>query len=248
MMRTWLLAALTCATVIAPPVVSAQTPPTPSAVRLSDAASTWLAEQQRPAPARTRRRPAPHANRLQLRPFGSVGTNWFAASSTFEAVLGSNTGQDFGGGLNVTSGPGYLEIGARRFSKAGERVFVTSDGQAFALGIPTDVKMTPLEIAAGWRFRTRFGRVIPHLGAGYTRMKYEESSDFADASENVDESFNGFHLIGGAEVRVARWIGLTGEVVWTSLADALGAGGASKAIDETNRGSTALRLKLVIGR
>ena len=31
---------------------------------------------------------------------------------------------------------------------------------------------------------------------------------------------------------MARWVGLAGEVVWTSVADALGEGGASKAFDE----------------
>ena len=249
MKRIWLLAALVgMSAVTSSRAVSAQTRTAPPSGPISEAVSSWLVEQRRPASAGARRRPAPRANRLQIRAFGSVGTNWFAASSTFDAVLGSSTGQDFGGGLNLTQGPGYLEIGARKFSKAGERVFVTSGGQVFPLAIPTEVTMTPLEIAAGWRFGTRFGRVIPHLGAGYTRMKYEETSDFADAGENVDESFNGYHLVGGAEVRVSRWVGLTGEVVWTSIADALGSGGASKAFDETNLGSTALRLTLVIGR
>ncbi len=249
MKRIWLLAALVgMSAVTSSRAVSAQTRTAPPSGPISEAVSSWLVEQRRPASAGARRRPAPRANRLQIRAFGSVGTNWFAASSTFNAVLGSSTGQDFGGGLNLTQGPGYLEIGARKFSKAGERVFVTSGGQVFPLAIPTEVTMTPLEIAAGWRFGTRFGRVIPHLGAGYTRMKYEETSDFADAGENVDESFNGYHLVGGAEVRVSHWVGLTGEVVWTSIADALGSGGASKAFDETNLGSTALRLTLVIGR
>ncbi len=247
-MRTWLVATLACASAIAPHGVFAQTSTAPQSGAISEAVSSWLAGQPGPAPASARPRPAPRSNRLQIRAFGSVGTNWFAASSTFKAVLGSGTGQDFGGGLNLTQGPGYLEIGARKFSKKGERVFVTDGGQVYPLGIPTEVTMTPLEIAAGWRFGTRFGRIIPHLGAGYTRMKYEETSDFADAGEDVGESFNGYHLIGGAEVRVSRWVGVTGEVVWTSIADALGAGGASKAFDETNLGSTALRLTLVIGR
>ncbi len=247
-MRTWLVAACVCASAIAPRVVSAQTIAAPQSGVLPEAVSSLLAQPRQPAPAGAARRTAPRSNRLQIRAFGSVGTNWFAASSTFKAVLGSGTGQDFGGGLNLTQGPGYLEIGARKFSKKGERVFVTDGGQVFPLGIPTEVTMTPLEIAAGWRFGTRFGRIIPHLGAGYTRMKYEETSDFADPGENVEESFNGFHLVGGAEVRVSRWVGVTGEVVWTSIADALGAGGASKAFDETNLGSTALRLTLVIGR
>lgn len=194
-------------------------------------------------------RPAPaYPDRLQIRPFASVGTTWFTASSTFKAVLGSGQGQDFGGGLNLTQGPAYIELGARRFRKSGERVFVTSGGQVFPLGIPTEVTMTPLEVAAGWRFRPWFGRVQPQLGIGYTRLRYQETADFAEAGDDVDESFNGFHLMGGAEVRLARWVGVTGEVVWTSVSDAIGTGGASKAFNEDNLGGTSLRLKIVIGR
>ena len=200
---------------------------------------------RRPAP-----RPAPaYPDRLDIRPFASIGTTWFTASSTFKAVLGSSQGQDFGGGLSLTQGPAFIEIGARRFKKSGQRVFVATGGQVFPLGIATEVTMTPLEVAAGWRFRPRFGqRVRPHLGAGYTRLRYEETADFALDGDDVRESFNGFHVLGGIEVRVARWVGVAGDVVWTSVADAIGKGGASQAFNETNLGGTSLRLKVVIGR
>jgi opacity protein-like surface antigen len=208
-----------------------------------------------PAPAQTapRRPTAPAApaypDRLQIRPFVSAGTTWFTASQTFKAVLGSGQGTDFGGGINLTQGPAWIEIGARRFSKSGERVFVTTGGQVFPLGIGTDITMTPLEVALGWRFRPLFGqRVRPQLGAGYTRLRYEESAAFAQDGDDVDESFNGFHVIGGAEVRLHRLVGVAGEVVWTSIADAIGKGGASQAFDEDNLGGTSLRLKIVIGR
>lgn len=202
----------------------------------------------------TGRRPAArqvraYPDRLQLRPFVAAGTTWFTASQTFKAVLGSGQGQDFGGGLSLTQGPAYIEVGARRFAKHGERVFVTEGGQVFPLGIGTEVTMTPLEVTAGWRFRPRFGaRVRPQFGIGYTRLRYQETADFAQDGDNVDESFNGFHIVGGAEVRLARWVGVTGEVGWTSVANAIGTGGASQAFDEDNLGGTSLRLKLVIGR
>jgi Outer membrane protein beta-barrel domain len=195
------------------------------------------------------RQAAAYPGRLQIRPFVSAGTTWFTASKTFKAVLGSGQGQDFGGGVNLTRGPVFIEAGARRFSKGGERVFVATGGQVFPLGIDTDVTMTPLEVTAGWRFRPLFGaRVRPQLGIGYTRLRYEESAAFAQDGDDVDESFNGFHLTGAAEVRLHRWMGLAGEVVWTSVANAIGDGGASKAFGEDNLGGTSLRVKLVIGR
>lgn len=240
-MRTLVVVILTAVAPLFPVLASAQTP------RPAVAAAAVMAEQGRPAPSASSRPPR-LSNRLQIRAFGVVSTTWFTASNTFDAVLGSGRGQDFGGGLNLTQGPGYIEIGARRFSKTGERVFVGQDRQVFPLGIDTTVTMTPLDVTAGWRFRPRFGRVIPHLGVGYTRLKYEETSDFADAGENVSASFNGYHVVGGAEVRVARWVGLTAEVMWTSVPDGLGKGGASKAFDEKNLGGPSLRVKLVIGR
>ncbi len=249
-MRPLTIAALACLGMLTPPTAWAQPAPAESATAPArglaavPTAAALFAGEQRPAAAR----PPGLSNRLQIRAFGSTSTTWFTSSSTFKAVLGASTGQDFGGGLNITQGPGYLEIGARRFSKSGERVFVTDSGQVFPLGIPAKVTMTPLDVTAGWRFRPRFGRVIPHLGVGYTRMKYEETSDFADEDEDVSESFNGFHVLGGVEVRVARWVGLASEVVWTSVADAIGEGGASKAFEENDLGGTSIRVKVVIGR
>lgn len=249
-MRLHTITALACVCTLTPPFAFAQPARTESAaaparaLAAMAATTTGAVEEQRPMGAP----PPAFANRLQIRAFGSAGTTWFTASSTFKAVLGTGSGQDFGGGLNLTQGPGYLEIGARRFSKSGERAFVGSDGQVFALGIPAKVTMTPLDVTAGWRFRPRFGRVIPHIGLGYTRMKYEETSDFAAEGENFSGSFNGFHVLGGAEVRVARWVGFGTEVVWTSVADAIGEGGASKAFDENNLGGTSIRVKLILGR
>lgn len=236
-MRPFTLAAIAVLGLLSPLAAAAQTPPAPPT------AGVTFAEQR---PAASRGAAPGLSNRLQIRPFGTAALTWFTASSTFKAVLGSSTGQEYGGGLNLTQGPGYLEIGARRFSKDGERVFVFN-GQAFPLGIPAKVTMTPLEITAGWRFGPRFGRVIPHVGAGYTRMTYEETSDFADDSENVSESFNGFHVVAGTEVRITRWVGVIAEGAWTSIAKALGDGGASKAYGEDNLGGTSIRLKLVIG-
>lgn len=203
-----------------------------------------------PALAQTSGRQAPaYPAGLQIRPFVSAGTTWFAASDTFDAVLGSGQGQDFGGGINLTRGRVWLEIGARQFSKSGERVFVTSGGQVFPLGIDTDVTMTPLEVTAGWRFRPLFsGRVRPQLGVGYTRLRYEETAAFAQSGDDVDDTFNGVHVVGGVEVRLHRWVGLGTDVVWTSVADAIGEAGASKAFGEDNLGGTSLRVKLVIGR
>lgn len=232
------VAVLTLLTVSLASPALAQTAPTQPAGRPT----------QRP-PARRPPPPPAYPRGIQVRGFGVVGQTWFTASSTFDAVLGASNGTEYGGGLSLTEGPGYLEIGARRFKKDGERVFVTDSGQVFPLGIPARVTMTPLDITAGWRFRPWLNRRLrPHLGLGYTRLRYEESGDFAQDGDDVKESFNGFHLVGGGEFRLARLVGITAEVAWTSIGNAIGEAGASKAFDEDNLGGTSLRLKLVIGR
>lgn len=78
-------------------------------------------------------------------------------------------------------------------------------------------------------------------------MKYRETSEFAESDEDIDERFNGFHIVGGAEYRVMKWLAVGGEVLWSSV-DALGTGGVSEVFNENSLGGTTLRLKVTVGR
>ena len=206
------------------------------------------AGQQR-QPAATRPAPRPQTT---IRGFGDIGATRFAAADSFKAVLGSSVGVVFGGGAEVVL-PQRIFFRGRvsRFQKNGERVFVLDD-EVFPLGIDTKVRLTPLEISAGYRFqaRGRTGTVIPYLGGGVGWHRYEETSDFADASENVSETFVGYHVLGGAEYRMGRMIAIGGEAQWTSVPDALGGdqSSASAAFDETNLGGISFRVRFIIGR
>jgi opacity protein-like surface antigen len=109
--------------------------------------------------------------------------------------------------------------------------------------------VTPLEISAGWRFRVRkLPKLIPYIAGGLTSMRYQETSDFSTPAEDVDESFGGYHLLGGAEYKITRWLGVAGEASWTTVPDAIGEAGVSEAFNETDLGGTTLRLKITIGR
>jgi hypothetical protein len=199
-------------------------------------------------------------------PFGGV---MFQAKDSFDAVLGSNTGPSFGGGGQVLLPWGlYAEAAAWRFTNDGERVFVGPNQEVFPLGIPLEVTLTPLEITGGWRYRhcpapprnpktppARVAamrpcapRLIPYVGGGLSSYKYAETSQFSTSDEDVNARFNGFHLLGGAEYRVHRWVGVSGEVAWSSVKDALGAGGVSAAFDENNLGGATFRMKISVGR
>jgi opacity protein-like surface antigen len=209
----------------------------------------WLAPAAAAAQVRPAPRPAPAQPAIAVRGFADIGMFSFGAADSFDAVLGTSSGPLFGGGGEVVFGPGlFAQVRVSRFRKSGERVFVFED-EVFPLGIPTTVRITPLDVTGGYRF-ARARRVVPYVGAGLGWHRYQETSDFADDDENVDETHRGYHLLGGADVRLARWFGVGGEVQWTSVPDALGQdpNGVSAAFDETNLGGVGVRVKVIVGR
>ena len=189
------------------------------------------------------------AQGIDIKGYGLVGGMSFAASESFDAVLDTSSGVIFGGGAEVGLPWGglYFGVGAWRFSEEGERVFV-SGSEVFRLGIPLTIEVTPIEVTGGWRFKNVSPRFVPYVGAGWSSYAYKETSDFAEAGDDVDDRFSGFHILGGAEFKLTRWLGVGGELAWTTVPDALGTGGASRAFDETDLGGVSYRLKISVGR
>lgn len=201
------------------------------------------------AQTQTTRRPAPSRS-IQIGGYAMVGQFTFAASDSFDAILGTHSGPIYGGGATVGLPWGglFVDIGAWQYTNAGERALVL-DGQVIPLGIPVDVAITPLEISAGWKFRIRrVPKLIPYAAGGYTSMGYQETSSFSATGEDVDQRFGSYHLRGGAEFKVTRWLGVAGEVAWTTVPDALGGGGVSKAFNENDLGGTSFRARITVGR
>jgi len=110
------------------------------------------------------------------------------------------------------------------------------------------VDITPIEVTAGWRFKQISPRLVPYVGGGWSSYSYKETSDFAVTGDDVDERFNGFHILGGVEFKAARWLGIGGEIVFSRVPNALGVSGVSEAFDEDNLGGTSYRLKISVGR
>jgi len=141
----------------------------------------------------------------------------------------------------------FVEVAAERASVDGERVFIGPDNEVFRLGIPLKITMTPVDVVAGWR-SAPVARTAAYGAAGISFLKYEESSDFADPDENVDEQFRGFVVFGGIEYSAMRFVHIRGEVRYRRFGDALGAGGVSAAFDENDLGSFGAALKIAVGR
>jgi hypothetical protein len=204
-----------------------------------------------PAVASAQATPEPRpARRVEIGGYAMLGLMNFTAADTFESVLGSSYGSIFGGGVRVGLPLGglFLNVGGWQFRSGGERVFIF-EGTEFPLGIPLDITITPLEIGGGWRFQIRRApQVRPYVAAGFTSYGYTETSEFATASENVDERFNGYHLVGGVEFPVQRWLGVAWEVNWTRVPGAIGDAGVSATFDETDLGGGSFQFKITIGR
>lgn len=194
--------------------------------------------------------PAPRSRAIEIGGFAMFGQINFAASESFDAIIGDPAGPLLGGGAHVglPFGGLFVEVGGWKFNDDGERAFV-SNGQVVSLGIPVEITLTPIEISAGWRFRfNKVPRLLPYVGGGFSSYGYKETSQFAATTEDLEERFNGYHLLGGAELKLLRWFGIAGEVAWTTIPDSIGEAGVSAAFNETDLGGTSFRLKITVGR
>jgi opacity protein-like surface antigen len=174
-----------------------------------------------------------------------VSEQSFSARKTFETVFGKSRQPFWGGGLSVAFRNGfYVDVIASRFRKTGERAFF-SDGQGYRLGIPLTVTVTPLEVTAGGRFRVT-PRVFPYVGAGVGSYRYQETSEFDDGP--LDMRHVGYLVVGGVELRLSRWVAVSGDAQYTRVSGIIGSGGISKDAGESDLGGTAGRFRVIVGR
>jgi outer membrane protein W len=139
-----------------------------------------------------------------------------------------------------------LEVSASHFKNTGQRAFV-NNGQTFQLGIPLTATVVPLEFTAGYRFMTG-SRVRPYAGGGIGVYHYQETSGFAQDSENIDQRHAGAIVEGGAEVRLREWFGVAADVHYTYVPGILGDAGLSKDFGENSLGGFSFRVKVLVGK
>lgn len=207
------------------------------------------------AQSKPRAAQAPRSRSVSINGYAMVGRFTLAAADSFEAITGKSGGPIFGGGVrvglpwgNVSWGGPFVDIGAWRYQTEGERVFV-SNGTVYPLNIPVEISLTPIELSAGWQFRfRRMPKLTPYVLAGVTSTRYQERTPVDTSADDVDDSFSGYHVSGGAGFRIVRWVGIAGEVSWTTVPDSIGQGGVSQAFNESDLGGTSFRVKITVGR
>jgi opacity protein-like surface antigen len=181
---------------------------------------------------------------IGVRGFFDAGSQSFLAADTFNAIFGDHRGTFVGGGGQFRWKNVLFEVSASRFKESGERIFV-SNGQVFKLGIPTTVTIRPIELTGAWRFR-QLWHVRPYAGGGIGWHRYEESSQFAEPAENVEFTERSYHVVGGGEIRIWRWIAAAGEIRYRTVRDAIGEGGASREYGEDDLGGTSVAFRILV--
>ena len=223
--------------------------------RAQEPSPTPPAEEQPPAPDEEPDVPGrPRGPAITARVSGLIGFQSFTASESFEAVLDTSGGPVYGGGAGLLLGRNlFVDVVVSRFSADGTRVFVTEGGELFDLGIPTQVTVTPIDVSVGWRFsgaprpgptgRPGF-RAVPFAGGGFGFQRYEETSELADASDDVSETHGSYHVLGGVELPVSRRLGVTADALYRWVPDAIGEAGVSAVHDETDLGGAQVRFRI----
>jgi hypothetical protein len=186
-----------------------------------------------------------------VRGFADIGARTFLASQSFRAIFGRPVGPVFGGGVDIVGHRGLLaELHATEFRRTGQRAFVF-DNSVFNLSVPDTITITSVEGTVGYRFnRRRHRRLVPYAAGGVGWHHYSETSPGAAAGDNVTDNFIGYHVLGGLEVRLRRWLATAGEGQWTIIPNALGKdpNSVSAAYGESDLGGGTIRFKLIIGR
>ena len=185
--------------------------------------------------------------RLMIRGFGQAGGTVFAASDSFDIIVGGPFGPLFGGGAEIVFPNGAFVQGSfERYRETGSRALV-SGTQIFTVDSPERITVTPIQGTVGYRAVSSAGWT-PYVGAGVGWYRLEEESLTASAIDAVSDRHVGYHVMGGIEYPLARWISLAGEVAWATVPNALGESGVSSVFSEDDLGGTTFRFKLILGR
>jgi hypothetical protein len=89
---------------------------------------------------------------------------------------------------------------------------------------------------------------VPYIGGGVGRLGYKESSSIGGETEEIDESFTSYHVAGGVDFRLARWLGAGVEAAYRWVPDALGEAGVSAEFGDDDLGGPTIRVRVIVGR
>jgi hypothetical protein len=168
------------------------------------------------------------------------------AAHSAEAVFGSRGGATAGLRVDLgLGGPWFAGAGLRYVERDGERVFTEGPGApVFRLGHPLSVRIVPVFVAGGYRFR-RDSRLVPYALVGGGVASLRETSTVAEVKDTSTRT-KGLALL-AAGVEYGRGTVRAGaEISYSRLPDAGGLGGVTAAYGETDLGGLGLVATVVV--
>jgi Outer membrane protein beta-barrel domain len=196
-------------------------------------------------------------NGITMRGFADAGLTVFSATQSFKAILGTPAGAVFGGGIEVgLTRNVFLSVGASRFRRTGQRVFVFQN-QVFKLNESDTITVTPFQLSAGYRFRgrrptrlTRPARFTPYAGGGVGWYRLSETSPHSTTADDEKGTNAGYHVLAGVETPIRRWMAAAVDAQWSIVPDAFGDSATSVArlYDEHNLGGFTLSVRIIVGQ
>jgi len=186
-------------------------------------------------------------SRVGLSGYGVIGDIRLDAAETFEAVSDTSHTRVMGAGIQVTNLWRFLfvDFAVSSMTIDGERVFIDEDRTVRPLGIPLEVSMRYVDVAAGWR--SLHGRLSPYIGGGFSRLRYRETSELARPGENVAEGANGPLFLAGLDLTLYRWVRVGAELRYRRFGGVLGSGGASAKFGEDSAGGVSIAVRVSFG-
>jgi opacity protein-like surface antigen len=201
----------------------------------------------RPAAVPARRQPGAQGwGSVELRPFGEVAFQTFTAKKSFDAIFGNSTGVFYGGGVDMKLARRVrLGVSLTHFQKTGERAFAYN-GESYSMGIADTVSMTPITFNVTYRFPGK--RVTPYVGGGGGAVVYRETSDFANAGDDVSKTAGAYQVVGGVEFPLGSALSLAVEGQYQGVPGILGDHGVSQAFGEQDAGGFSIRARILFGK
>lgn len=182
-----------------------------------------------------------------VRGYGVVGSTFLKSDRTFEAVAGESHQVSIGGGVQLVNvwKSLFADLSVTQTRVEGERVYIDG-GTVYSLGIPLRVTLRPIDVAAGWRVQ-QGRRVSPYIGGGLSHLIYRETSDFAEAADDVKDNATGPLLLWGVDVEAVRWLHVGGEMRYRIVRGILGERGASAELGDHHIGGLAGSVRVSVG-
>ncbi|HKY21101.1 MAG TPA: SH3 domain-containing protein [Vicinamibacterales bacterium] len=218
-------------------------------VRISPSQEGWVHATAFTSAARrtvAAHKPAARGSRM-IRGFAQTGGVLFTAKDSFDAIFGLPVGWLSGGGGQVVFPNGaFVQANIDRFQKTGTQALV-SGTQVFIGNTPDTITVMPISATVGYR-AIRSSGLVPYVGAGLGAYAFKERAASLLGAQDVSDVHVGYHLLGGTEIPVARWLWIAGEIQWSAVPKALGQTGLSAVYKETDLGGTTVRVKVIFGR